>query len=372
MRDGKINTDQVIERRRRFFAGAMRNEILLSVHGLQNYQTVSPQAAMERAIGLPTYGEWLDGLPAAETLARGERAGMADFLEIADDHLPLVDPYRHFGHASMVASLGFGIRYFSQVCRIGSDCPDRVGSIGELLDLQLERRHNPMLAQMAAHIAAYKKTGGGQLLLSPYMSQDGLHVLTQLRGYENAYMDLYDEPALVHRFFDRMVGVTAGFFDFMTEQIGPYRGGWTCERVDWTPNRCISLNLDDYLACATDILVEFGLPYLQRLVDHAGYGLVHYHTPDTRLLPEVAKLRNIAIQIGSDLHLPEPIETISQLRNLTGDIPLTWMRIKRDDFLKRIGEKTLPGGVEYVVENAIDIDDANRLAAAARDYRTCL
>lgn len=369
MRSCKINRGEIIERRRRFFSGEMRDRILLSIHGLQHYQSVSPQEAMEQAICIPSYGEWIDRLPSFEVLAKGDKAGLGDFLEIADDHLPIIDPCRHFGHASMVAALGFGIRYFSQIVRIGSDAPGRVDSIEQLLDLTLKRENNPMLDQMAELIATYKQIGGEQMQLSPYMFQDGLHVLTQLRGYEPAYLDLYDEPELVHRFFDRMVGITSSFFDFMTEQIGPYVGGWTCDRVDWTPGRCISLNLDDYLACANDILIEFGLPYLQRLIDHAGYGLIHYHTPDTRLLPEVMKLKNVAIQIGSDLHLPDPIETIGKLREITGDVPLTWIRIKRDDFMKRVAEGSLPGGVEYVVENAIDIDDANRLAAVAREYR---
>ena len=365
----KINTEEIIERRRRFFAGEMRDQILLSVHGLQNYKYNSPAAAMERALNLPVYGEWIDSLPPAETLVNGELAGIGDFLEIEDDHLPVIDPYRHFGHVSMIGAMGFNVRYFSQLCRIGSDTPDRVSSVDELLNVQMPLKNNPLLDKIASYIATYKQKGCEQILLSPYVMMDGLHVLTQLRGYETAYLDLYDNPDTVHRFFEHITGITASFFDFMTEQNGSYRGGWVCDRVDWTPGRCISLNLDDYLACANDIFIEFGAPWMQRLIDHAGFGLIHYHTPDPRVLRDVVKLKNIAIQIGSDPVLPEPIETITELRKITGDIPLTWIRIKRDDFLKRIKEKTLPGGIEYVIENALDIDDACRLAEIARAYK---
>ena len=193
--------------------------------------------------------------------------------------------------------------------------------------------------------------------------------MTQFLGYERAFLELCDRPDEAHAFFRKVMEMEICFTERQFEAIGPVEGGWVCERFDWCPAQCIGFNLDDFILCANEMFLEFGLPYYQAMADRFGYGVLHYHTPDMRLMKAAARMKNVAVQVGVDPKLPLPWQRLDEIKAACGDMPITWMRIPRDEFLRRLKEGRLPGNVEYCISDAIDLDDARRLAEMGRSYQ---
>jgi hypothetical protein len=362
----KVNLTECIERRRAFYAGKMKRGILFTV---ENFKQAKKPREATVAAGLEKGGEKSEW-PGPKRLLDFNRELCSADRDVADDSLPILSPLSFFGHAQIIEGMGYPVRRMVVAGDRGSSVTERIENFEDLFSLKWDES-SPIMKLSAEYIETARHDYADAFLLSPMMFNDALHQLTQLRSYDMAYMDLYDHPEEVHRWFTMINETVMRHHEFQLERMGSFAGGWISVRVGWCAPKPVEINLDDYLACSNEIYQEFGLPYHQKIIDRFGAGLIHYHTPDPRLLHDVVKLKNIvALQIGGDPKLPPPIDCMDELREIAGDIPFVWMRIERDRFEKMLKEKSLPGNTEYYVAGVHDIADANRLADLAKNYES--
>jgi len=366
VRELKVNFDEVVRRRRAFYEGGMKDRILFSVEQLVRCPYPDrPRSYYDLGLKLPPPGTSLAGPVEAEVLAPLYAGFFSQYREVCDDRLPICEVLGAIGHGLICDVLNHPINIVSLGGHSGSVVEPQLKSVDDAIALVYDGESAAV--KRVRHYLRYIVEYGGSLP-GPYMMTDGLHVLTMLFGYDKAYMMLYEDPEGVHAFCRKMVDVNIRFFDMQYDAVGSVAGGWVCTRSDWNPVRCISMNLDDYLCCSNEILQEFGGPYMQQMIDHFGVGLIHYHTSDVRLLKEVNKLRNIHVQIGSEPRLAEPVDCIEAIRRVLPEAPVTWMRIRRDDFVERMRKKRLWGNMEYYVSGVRDVEDANELAKRSKEY----
>lgn len=363
----KENLGEIIARRKAFHEGQMKDQILFSVASLQKYPYADRPKNPGGLVHLPT-GTPMEAPVDIAQLSSHLDGYFSQFSQVHDDKLPIAEVLNYFGHGIASEILGHPVKRIALAGHSGSVVEQHLENMEEALRLEFHE-DSPQFSAIREYLQSAVRYAQGRWFLSPYMMADGIHVLMMLFGYTDGYLMLYDQPDEVHHFCDRMVKANTRFFDLQYDICGSVEGGWICNRSDWNPVRCISINLDDYLLCSNEILQEFGLPYMQRMIDHFGCGLIHYHTSDTRLMKEVAKLRHIKVQVGSDPKLPEPVECLDKIRCELPDVPLTWMRITRDDFVRQMERRELYGNVEYYVSDVRDVDDANALYERSKEYR---
>lgn len=369
MHTTKVDLEGLVDRRRALAEGRLGRRILLSIQGIRVADYPDDRARLvSESHRLPPVGTLVDEPPSVENTIDVFDATSSHLLGVADDKLPILDWCHHHGHAMLCAFLGWDIRYFSVEHAISSEVVRKASTIEELLDLEFDDTR-PLVSKIVSSLSKGQTYAAGRAYMVPTLCSGGLAIMTQFLGYEKGLLELHDKPKACHRFFEKVMDMEIRFVEMAYEAIGSVAGGWSLARFDWSPVPCVGLNLDDYLLCPNETFVEFGLPYFQKMIDHFGRGLIHYHTPDMRLMKDVRRLRNIALQVGSDPNLQEPWQQLASIRNKCQDIPITWLRIPRRELIAGMEEQWLPGNVEYCT-HALDFDDANRLVELARAYRS--
>jgi len=362
------NANDVVRRRRAFFDGEMRDRILFAMPLLlKDYATLRRDGG---EIDAPPPGTIVDAPPTIEDIYRKWDCALRGLAERPDDSLPLANVFRDYSNAMAIATTGRPIEYMTLRNGTASFAKkdDETVELDDLLDLQFDE-NSAMARRMRECVAYFQARCGGKFVLCPYIVNDGLHMLTLLRGYDRTYLDFYDQPEKLHEFLARAAEACIALHEYELSLIGPVDGGWTNKQANWYTQRVVTINLDDYLACCEDVYREFGLPYHQRIIDHFGRGILHYHTPALRLLPAVLELTNvIAVQVSRDPKLPKPIDTIAELRQAIGQVPMIDIHVNRDQFERMLRQQELAGNTEYVVFGVKDLDDARRLAELARTY----
>lgn len=290
--------------------------------------------------------------------------------ERPDDSLPMGHLWRDYSNAMILAAIGLPIHYLTLTNGTASsarcdDPPDWRELMGREFDLESD-----MAQRMRACAEHFRTRCAGKFPLSPYIVNDGLHMLTLLQGYEKTYLDFCADRETALRYLAWATEVCIEFHEFQLDLMGQQFGGWTNRQVGIRPRKVVTLNLDDYLMCGEDFYRDFGLPFHTQISQHFGGCVIHYHTPDPRLLDLALSVPNVeAIQISHDPNLPRPIETIGELRERCGDVPIIDVFVPRDRFETMLKARELPGAVEYLVLGVRDLGDARQLADLAHEYR---
>jgi len=203
-----------------------------------------------------------------------------------------------------------------------------------------------------------------------------LNLAVEWRGSTNAYLDLYDAPEGLRRIMERGVTLNAEVLELERREHREYnlRTFEDAEFCALAPAfEKPLLSVDAYTLTSPPVYRDLGMAYQQRLIDVYGGGHMHMHgTKLYQLLPLVAQLRGlISIELGDDgmrEDEPSPISCLPRIQDqITGDIPLV-VHCTREQFVAGLDGRTLAGGVEYCVRGVPDVNDANLLAARARDY----
>ena len=88
------------------------------------------------------------------------------------------------------------------------------------------------------------------------------------------------------------------------------------------------------------------------------------------LIPGAGRLRGLSqLRLADDPRCERGFERIASARDQTGDTPLG-VRCTLEEFQRGLRSGSLPGGVAYSVQGAVDsVDEANRLMDRVRRYR---
>ncbi|MCJ7737182.1 MAG: hypothetical protein MUQ10_07705, partial [Anaerolineae bacterium] len=284
---------------------------------------------------------------------------------VDDDRVPLAQT--HFGMGIFGAIFGSEIVWQPEHATSWSRTPlsEWPDDLGSLLRFDPDNAYVDLVRRS---IRYHRTVSQGRFGIGCLETIDALNLVNELRGATEGFTDLYLQPDVLREVMGLGVQWNIDWLEMQMAEAGTFAGGW-CSIMDWFPARTVWLSVDAYGSCKSETYVQLGREYMQRLIDHFGYGWQHLHSDGVRLLPEIVKLRNLlGIQIGADEGYPRPFDIVRELQTVTGEIPLqigcTWAEL-----CEGIECGTLAGGVEYRVSGAPSIGEANMMAARAREYQ---
>jgi len=113
-----------------------------------------------------------------------------------------------------------------------------------------------------------------------------------------------------------------------------------------------------------------GFEFTQRLIDAFGVGHLHIHSLGAHLAPAVSQLKGLTeLDLQDDPGCERYFPKVREIRRHSPDLPLR-VKCTLEEFLDGLHAHTLPTGVLYTVQGALDsVDEANRLAEQVRAYR---
>jgi hypothetical protein len=174
------------------------------------------------------------------------------------------------------------------------------------------------------------------------------------------------------------VDLNVRFLKMQQALLDDYAGGAFHYQAHWVPFEGATpwLSVDSYTCCSPRTYAEAGRAFQQRLVNHFGQGVMHYHSSRLDLLLEVLKLENLvglSIDGSGRPQDPRPFKVLlthhREIREVAGDLPLM-CACDVNEFLHHLADRGLPGNVRYTVSGVETIQQANRLMDRVRAYRT--
>jgi len=359
----KKNFPEAVARNTLFLQRNLNDGVLFRAHVKNN-----PYAAQEERDD-----EWTDreclSVSDREWVIESCRRAVSVYRDVDDDTIPEAYPTAHFGESVYSAMLGGDVRFVGngyQTCSGAKPLLREAADLESLRDYE-KNRWVTVFAESARYFA---KAAGGDFTLRYFITIDALNLAVELLGSTEAYYALYENEDLLKKIMEFGVGYNHWFYTFQKQIYEANNraalGNDFYDLYDRTWH-----SVDAYDVCDPAMYAAFGFEYQQELIARTGGGMLHTHgTGLLRLLPYITKLKGLsALQIGRDLYSGEELE-ISHLRDIrraTGDIPLR-TSVSVEEFINGVKERSLPGGVEYncAVET---VDEANRLAAIAKEYR---
>ncbi len=210
----------------------------------------------------------------------------------------------------------------------------------------------------------------GKFGVSHFILIDGLNFVFELVGATRTYTSLFEAPESVRAAIDLAFEVNRKVQHTFFEAV-PLTAGGTCSNMtQWVPGRVISESVDPFHMTSVDYFEQWGRAPVQRIFDEFDGGVLHLHGNGRHLLEAVASLRGLkGLFLGDDRGYPPAFEILPEFRKRAPDLPFV-LQVPLDAFLEGIRRNTLTGGVFYKVQGEMSVDDANRLAAKVRAYRT--
>ncbi len=365
----KRNADAILERRRRFFTGRLRDGILASLPAALD--TEGEWRAFER--------KWKQVPPGAprpfpsnEEIFDRETIGWRARAAVEDDVLPVVYSILDAGESMVSGMFGAEMQFLHR--RRGPAfstprelLPDYAGL--PRLRFSLENAWARRFLSIQEH---FESASGDRLAQHPCLTMDALNFACELRGATQTYLDIYEHPAELRRLMEIGLDFNLRFQDAHRGIIAPYRGGCFAWLAGWVPfPNAAALSVDAYVICSPAVYAEFGFEYQARLIRHCGRGLMHFHCNRTDLAAEVARLPGLALfQFGGDPQDPVPeIDHLPAMRQAVGDIPIQ-IYCPLPVFVERLKRQALLPNVWYCVGGGpLATAEANKLMDKARAYR---
>jgi len=354
----KPSLDEAVERLRRFWAREMRDEICVTV-SVGKPSTDARQVRQRPAEVVPC--------PDLKAMFHEMAAHMERYRDMGDDAIPAMS-IPAIDQGLFGAALGAEVVFLR--------CPDGgVSSMSKPLIhdwSQLARLRfsldNPWIRLLRETCEHYQQHTRGRWGLGTLITIDGLNFVCELRGATNAYLDLYEHPAEVRQLMDFALDMNIQVAELQRGIFGTYRGG-VLGTYYWSPNRTVSISVDCYAMCHSRVYRELGEPFLQRLVDHFGGGMLHVHHNGRHLLPALQRLRGLmGIKLADDWSPERAFLRLDEMRRLAGDVPLM-VSCGYNEFLAALEAKRLLGNFMYHVSGAPDHDAAQRLVDRAKQYQ---
>jgi hypothetical protein len=231
---------------------------------------------------------------------------------------------------------------------------------------------NPWMRRLLDLQEHFERRAGTRFAQHPFLTMDAMNFACELREATNAYLDVYEHPHELRRLMEIGLDFNIRFQEAQMDLIGPHRDGCFVWLAGWAPfERAVSMSVDAHVICSAKTYVEFGFDYNQRLIDHFGHGLMHFHCNRADLAAEVARLRGLELfQFGGDTRDGvADIDRAEDMRAAVGEIPLQ-VSCGMETFRRRLEERTLLPNVWYTVGGqGVSTEEANRLMETVRSYR---
>jgi len=231
-------------------------------------------------------------------------------------------------------------------------------------------RDNIWFKRYLKQMRLYKDICTGVYGISHLTSLTGLNALMEFMGATGAYYALIDEPDKAVKFFDDTVQFNKQIYDEFFNCIGLTNSGTFGYAAQWVPGKIIADSVDAFHMTSADMFRQFGKKPLADLIDYYDGVMMHIHSNGLHLLEDVCSIKNVkCIQLGDDAKAGFAMyERMDELDIRRGDVPLI-ISIPAEVFVNRLETKKLHGNVLYLVSNAPDVYESNKIMEKVRAYR---
>ncbi|MCL5772125.1 MAG: hypothetical protein M1479_07615 [Actinobacteria bacterium] len=214
-------------------------------------------------------------------------------------------------------------------------------------------------------------------LIRLFIIEEGANFVVSMRGTTQAFYDLADNPPELRELYSLGYKVGSEFFEMKREIVKKHNENIldNKEFADLAPIHSVPLlDMDAYALCSPKIFETIGFEYKQKILNHFKGGLFYIHALGSHIVPIAAYLDDLTeIFLHDDPKCTKYFDRRVEMRRQTFNIPLE-MFCNYKEFIKALEEKTLPGGVKYImlVEDPENFSVAylNDLMKKVKKYRT--
>ena len=294
---------------------------------------------------------------------------LSERVKLEDDSIPSVYP-SEFDQGLYGGLLGGDVQFMcnSETGWISSMVKPLLNDWSEFDLLKFDESH-PWFKRYLRQLRVFSEGSRGKFGISHFILIDGLNFVFELLGATRTYMSLLESPEIVRRAidfaYDLNVKVQSTFFD----NVASPSGGTFSSMVQWIDGKIVSESVDPFHMTSVDYFETWGREPAERIFNHFDGGVLHIHGNGRHLLERVSSLRGLkAIYLGDDRGFPPAFDILNELKTRVGDTPFV-VATDFNTFVKKLNQHKLAGAVFYFVQNAPDIDAANRCMEKVRKYR---
>lgn len=351
----KVNLQQTLDRSQAFVERRLGSGILAEVSypTESDVKTRTPASARVRECLALEQPEQC--VAVARTAATRLRLSLAD-------QIPYAYPTRDFGESVWAGFFGSAITFAGTDDWTWSYCSDPPIKDLAAFDFPGVSMDNRWLKGMLQVTEGFVGHMEPVCAVTPFIFMDALNLLVELRGAVDAMRDLYDHPEMMERFMEWSIDVNIPVYDAQATLVKGFVdaafGGHPFRQYasDCMPN----LSVDAYGLCKAEVYRRWGLESHCRLVSHYAGGRLHIHGNGRHLCELVAQNCGLtSCDMGDDPGFSPACDIVEELKQRMSPIPIS-VSIPKDQFLARLQERTLPGGVLYKL-CADRLDEANAI-----------
>jgi hypothetical protein len=287
-----------------------------------------------------------------------------------DDSLVTIIPVVELEGAIETLMLGGKARYWGTRLHTWSDPTAPLIQDYSTFHWRLPEEENIWFQRYLECYRFMARHAGNDFALAFAAEYDGMNLAVQLRGAEQAYMDMYDQPENLQRLLDYALGLHIYLYGRVEEIVGAHNKALYADhllaqyRVDVQPNKSV----DAYSLCRPGTLRRWGMAQIARFIDYVGGANLHIHQNGRHVIEEVTEIpgwREARFTDGPGW--PRTFDMRWELRRRMKDIPIV-IRCTEDELLAGMGQRDLPGNARYVLSTG-GLDQARRIMDKVYAYR---
>jgi len=154
---------------------------------------------------------------------------------------------------------------------------------------------NPWYQVLLELTAALVAQAGGRYPVTQTLMRGPADLMVALRGHERLCLDFYDHPDEVHALARWCTDIWIQVARAQLALIPPFAGGYTAPRLEvWAPGPLVRFEEDATILFSPAVYREFIRPCDQRIAASFAYTLIHTHSADCKLIPEVLAIPELA------------------------------------------------------------------------------
>ncbi|MBT9150115.1 MAG: hypothetical protein DDT40_00281 [candidate division WS2 bacterium] len=361
----KINLQQTLDRWLAFVEHRLGGGILAQI----NYFDSSSRSANSNRSNQARIRECLV-LEDPELCVSRAKKGIQHGHNSLSDGIPSVYPTSYFGESVWSAMFGGEITFAGTDYATWSYCKEPPVKDLAKFSFPSISSDNPWLQKMLKATEYFVSHMEPICDVAPFIIDDCLNLLVELRGACTAFTDLYDYSSkILSRFMDWSIEVNMYVYDVQAKLVRDFvdkaYGGHPFSRYSYC--RIPSISVDAYGSCNLDIYRKYGLKQHQRLVSHYGGARLHLHANGRHLCELVSQIEGLTFcSMDDDAGYPDAWEILEELKERMSPVPIS-INIPKEKFLKRLHNRTLPGGVLYKL-GADSLQEANDIMLKVFEY----
>ncbi|MHB0999988.1 MAG: uroporphyrinogen decarboxylase/cobalamine-independent methonine synthase family protein [Armatimonadota bacterium] len=287
---------------------------------------------------------------------------------LEDDWLPIAY-LSEFDQGIVGGAMGEEMRFMmhKDIGWISSMCAPVMNDLADCDHLRID----PTVAAiklMDEQVRIFSDGARGKFGVAPFIIIDCMNFVAEMRGMTQAFEDTIDNPETVVSMMDFALEFNIFLQERVRRMTDGFMNGSFVNMGSWCQGNPILFSVDAYHMGSPDFYYQWGVPHLQRILDHFGGGLLHLHSNGWHLLPYVVKLRHLkCIYFADERWNPRAYDQLPKLCEQAAGTPLI-ISCQYDEFRRDLDSYKLPGNVLYDVQNVPSVDHGNRLMEKVRAY----